>query len=146
MPSVSHCQQWSFTIMVKTQIQLPEELYGIAKAIAKQRQWSLAEVIRRGVEYMSILYPLSPNASDWKLPVLKGAAFKSNFDELDFRSLAEAEEATTNVKDFARACGGRDFSCFCMRRCERVRSLWGPTIPNPLRASCPASSGPRINT
>jgi hypothetical protein len=78
--------------MVKTQIQLPEELYGIAKAIAKQRQWSLAEVIRRGVEYMSIVYPLSPNASDWKLPVLKGDAFKSDFDQLDFRAIAEADE------------------------------------------------------
>jgi hypothetical protein len=32
--------------MIKTQVQLPDELYRTAKAIAEQREWSLAEVMR----------------------------------------------------------------------------------------------------
>ena len=31
--------------MIKTQVQLPDELYYKAKAIAEQREWSLAEVV-----------------------------------------------------------------------------------------------------
>jgi hypothetical protein len=34
--------------MIKTQVQLPDELYYKAKAIAEQREWSLAEIVRRG--------------------------------------------------------------------------------------------------
>ena len=40
--------------MIKTQVQLPDQLYYKAKAIAEQREWSLAEVVRRGIEYMAL--------------------------------------------------------------------------------------------
>jgi hypothetical protein len=36
--------------MTRTQIQLPDELYQRAKAFAAQRELSLAEVTRRGLE------------------------------------------------------------------------------------------------
>ncbi len=78
--------------MIKTQVQLPDELYNTAKAIAAQREWSLAEVIRRGLEHMAIAYPVSENSQNWELPVLPAQAFVSDFDALDFKSLAQADE------------------------------------------------------
>jgi len=74
------------------QVQLPDELYHTAKAIAEQREWSLAEVVRRGMEYMAIAYPLRPSARDWELPVLKEEQFRADFDHLDFKALAENDQ------------------------------------------------------
>lgn len=79
--------------MIKTQVQLPDELYHQAKAIAEQREWSLAEVIRRGIEYMTILYPVGASTTPWQLPRLESAQFVSHFDELNFRELIAEEEA-----------------------------------------------------
>ncbi len=78
--------------MIKTQVQLPDELYRTAKAIAEQREWSLAEVVRRGIEYMALAYPLRTTAKPWELPMLKGAHFRPDFDQLDFKALAESDE------------------------------------------------------
>jgi len=83
---------WHFAIMIKTQVQLPDRLYRQAKAIAEEREWSLAEVIRRGIEHMTLLYPVREQNGPWQLPVLKSEAFVANFDQLDLKSLAEAEE------------------------------------------------------
>lgn len=78
--------------MIKTQIQLPDELYHTAKAIAEQREWSLAEVVRRGIEYMARAYPPREPDKNWKLPVLQAEHFRPDFDQLDFKALAESDE------------------------------------------------------
>ncbi len=78
--------------MIKTQIQLPDALYHTAKAIAAQREWSLAEVVRRGIEHMALLCPISTENGQWALPVLKAEAFQTDFDQLDFKALAESDE------------------------------------------------------
>jgi hypothetical protein len=78
--------------MIKTQVQLPDELYHKAKAIAEQREWSLAEVVRRGLEYMALAYPLMETKGGWEIPVLDGNAFDPDFDKLDFKALSENEE------------------------------------------------------
>src|ERR1035437_3904125 len=62
--------------MIKTQVQLPDELYHTAKAIAEQREWSLAEVVRRGIECMALAYPLRPDHKLWELPILKEEDFR----------------------------------------------------------------------
>ena len=55
--------------MRKTQIQLPEPLYGEVKRVARERDWSLAEVLRRGAEYVVRCYPPRQRQGDsWKLP------------------------------------------------------------------------------
>jgi hypothetical protein len=79
--------------MIKIQVQLPDELYQTAKAIALQREWSLAELIQCGLEHMAIAYPVSKTASAWKLPVLKAEQFVSHFDDLDFKAVSEDLEA-----------------------------------------------------
>ncbi len=43
--------------MVTTQIELPDELFAEANRVARERKISLAEVVRRGVEYMTKVYP-----------------------------------------------------------------------------------------
>jgi len=43
--------------MIRTQIQLPDRLYREVKRIAEQHEWSVTEVIRRGAETMTRLYP-----------------------------------------------------------------------------------------
>jgi hypothetical protein len=78
--------------MIKTQVQLPDELYHKAKAIAQEREWSLAEVVRRGIEYMALTHPLKVTTKDWKLPVLNKEDFRPEFDDLDFKKLMESDE------------------------------------------------------
>jgi hypothetical protein len=78
--------------MIKTQVQLPDELYHTAKAIAEQREWSLAEVVRRGIESMALAYPLRKTSKPWALPLLSEAHFRQDFDKLDLKALAEADE------------------------------------------------------
>ena len=55
--------------MIKTQVQIPDELFARAKQVAESREWSFAEIVRRGLEYMTAVNPpdRSP-ASEWRLP------------------------------------------------------------------------------
>jgi len=55
--------------MIKTQVQIPDELYRRAKLVAAQKEWSFAEVVRRGLEYITQVNPSErPPAAQWKLP------------------------------------------------------------------------------
>jgi len=56
-------------VMVKTQIQLPSDLYRQVKRLAQAKEWSMAELCRRGLEYMLAAYPQIEEAlSDWTPP------------------------------------------------------------------------------
>jgi hypothetical protein len=56
--------------VVKTQVQIPDELFRRAKAVAADREWSFAELVRRGLEQMVARQPVdpSPDKGGWKLP------------------------------------------------------------------------------
>jgi len=54
--------------MVRTQIQLPDELYAEVKRIAREREMSLAEVVRRAVELIARVYPPVERPGDWAPP------------------------------------------------------------------------------
>ena len=54
--------------MVRTQIQLPNALYEEAKRVAREREMSLAEVVRRGVEYITQVYPPVGSGEPWRPP------------------------------------------------------------------------------
>lgn len=60
--------------MTRTQIQLPEPLFRRLKTIARARDWSLAELVRRATE---VYAQTCPEAADtpgaWELPVLRGS-------------------------------------------------------------------------
>jgi hypothetical protein len=55
--------------MKRMQLQLPDWLYERLKRLAAQQEISLAEILRRGAEYMLSLHP-EPAGSDfeWHLP------------------------------------------------------------------------------
>lgn len=56
--------------MIKTQVQFPDALYHALKRVAAEREISLAEVLRRGAEYITQVYrPVEKGRSG---PVLPG--------------------------------------------------------------------------
>lgn len=56
--------------MIKTQVQIPDELFDRAKRVAAEKEWSFAEIVRRGLEQMVLRHPgrglSSPDG--WQLP------------------------------------------------------------------------------
>lgn len=56
--------------MIKTQVQIPDELFARAKEVAAAKEWSFAELVRRGLEQMTQRHPTggAGEASAWKLP------------------------------------------------------------------------------
>ena len=54
--------------MVKTRVQIPNELYEQAKRVAREREISLAEVMRRGLEYIVRVYPPAGTANGKWIP------------------------------------------------------------------------------
>jgi hypothetical protein len=75
--------------MVKTQIQLPDELYQRVKQLAEQKEWSLAEAFRRGAELLLQRYP-SPQPAPWIPPKPR---------HLGWRGLSDAEVHAAAVAD-----------------------------------------------
>ena len=69
--------------MIRTQIQLPDELYQRAKRFAADRELSLAEIARRGLELFLDRFPASAPAPEvWKIPRIDGGGLKAALDEL----------------------------------------------------------------
>ncbi len=55
--------------MVKTQVQIPDNLYREAKRIAVENEMSFAEVVRRGLEEIIIHHPPGRGRAEaWKPP------------------------------------------------------------------------------
>ncbi len=50
--------------MTRTQIQLPDPLYRDVQRVARQQNWSIAEVIRRGAEAVVRNYPPGKRESE----------------------------------------------------------------------------------
>jgi hypothetical protein len=59
--------------MTRTQIQLPEPLFHQIKRIASARDWSVAELIRRGMEAYVKTIPETEIKQAWEMPVLRGS-------------------------------------------------------------------------
>lgn len=55
-------------LMIRTQVQIPSELYADAKRVAARREISLAELVRRGLEYMIAVSVVEGPAGEWTLP------------------------------------------------------------------------------
>lgn len=63
--------------MIKTQIQLPDDLYHKVKHFSAEREWSLAETFRRAVEQFCARYPNNPMANqEWSLPTPRDLGWK----------------------------------------------------------------------
>ena len=78
--------------MIRTQIQLPNELYQRAKAFASARELSLAELARRGLELFLDRFPdTTPPQRSWVLPKIDGGGIKIPLDRL--RDVTADEES-----------------------------------------------------
>ena len=55
--------------MIKTQVQIPDDLFYRAKQVASEKEWSFAEVVRRGLEYIvQVNPPERIPGEQWHLP------------------------------------------------------------------------------
>jgi hypothetical protein len=69
--------------MTRTQIQLPDELYLRAKRVAAQRELSMAEMTRRGLElFLARLADAPASAADWTFPVVNCGGTKVPLEKL----------------------------------------------------------------
>jgi len=81
-------------------VQLPNEIYERAKRVAKSREISLAELTRRGLEYILAVYSDERLArSAWELPSPRNLGWKGLTDE------ALKEEAQRTSTEAALAEG-----------------------------------------
>ena len=71
--------------MVRTQIQLPDEMYAQAREFCRRKEISLAELCRRSLEDYLIRWQPGPE-DPWEFPVLALGDFQS--DPEDWRLLA----------------------------------------------------------
>ncbi len=63
--------------MTRTQIQLPDDIYARAKKLAEEREISLAELARRGLEYILSVYAPQPDANrEWQPPKPRNLGWK----------------------------------------------------------------------
>ena len=73
--------------MTRTQIQLPDTLYAQAKSLAQAREISLAELVRRGLEYMLAVSATAklPETGEWPLPKPMYLGSRDPFADPDWR-------------------------------------------------------------
>ena len=66
--------------MIKTQVQIPDELFQRAKEVAAQKEWSFAEIVRRGLEHMVQRHPEGASAPSggWRLPAPVNLGLKAD--------------------------------------------------------------------
>lgn len=84
--------------MRRTQIQLPDELYQRAKTFAAQREISLAEVTRRGLELFLDRFPSTdPAHRAWALPRVDAGGIKVPLEAL--RDIATDNECNRTLAD-----------------------------------------------
>jgi hypothetical protein len=88
--------------MVRTQIQLPEELYERAKRLAASRETSLAELTRRGVELLLSQYTEPDQEREpWQAPTVRGLGWRG----LSHRQIKEAAQRPDVEERLEREAG-----------------------------------------
>jgi len=90
--------------MVRTQIQLPEHLYREVKKISSERELSLAELTRRGLEYVvSVYLPKEGGTTEkWMLPKAIDLGGRPLVSESGWRELAN-ESISASAKRTQKA-------------------------------------------
>ena len=67
--------------MERTQIQLPDEVYDRARKLCEAREISLAELARRGIEYILSVYNAAPvDGQQWQPPKPRHLGWKGLSD------------------------------------------------------------------
>lgn len=81
--------------MRRTQIQLPDDVYDRARKVCKSREISLAELARRGLEYILSVYATQPApGGEWQPPKPRRLGWKGLSDaEIKEQAQLTATEA-----------------------------------------------------
>ena len=78
--------------MIKTQVQIPDELFEKAKQVVASKEWSFAEIVRRGLEQMVLRHPESgtrKSPGPWRLPAPIDLGLTADpFADPDWREIA----------------------------------------------------------
>jgi hypothetical protein len=86
--------------MVKTQVQIPDHLYKEAKRISDEYEMSFAEVVRRGLEKIAVVYPPRKGVERaWSPPKPRALGFRGLTDE----QLKEAAQMTAFEEQLVQA-------------------------------------------
>ncbi len=82
--------------MTRTQIQLPDETFARAKKLCEAREISLAELARRGIEYILSVYSPEPDTKrEWQPPKPRKLGWKGLSDA---EIKAEAQLTNTEIR------------------------------------------------
>ena len=85
--------------MTRTQIQLPDDVYARARKVCKTREISLAELARRGLEYILSVYAPGPGETgEWRPPKPRRLGWKGLSDT----ELKEQAQLTSAEAGFPR--------------------------------------------
>lgn len=74
--------------MILTQIQLPDETFARAKKLCEAREISLAELARRGIEYILSVYSLPDDQGEWQPPRPRRLGWKG-FSDAEIKQQAQ---------------------------------------------------------
>jgi hypothetical protein len=87
--------------MTRTQIQLPDDTFARAKKLCEAREISMAELARRGIEYILSVYSSETDAKrEWQLPKPRNLGWKGlSHEEIK----AEAQLTNTELRLTRRA-------------------------------------------
>ena len=89
--------------MVKTQIQLPDQLYRDLKRLAAAREWSLAETLRRAAEQFLARHPrVTVPAASWEPPMSDAVGWRG----LSHEAVHEAALDDIEQRSVQRITGG----------------------------------------
>ena len=93
--------------MIRTQVQLPDALYKKARRLAEQREISLAEVVRRGLEQLLAIYPVD-RPVEWTLDPPANTQLRSDpFADPDWRWQLNVGRAGESRAARSRKAGGK---------------------------------------
>jgi hypothetical protein len=84
--------------MTRTQIQLPDDVYERARQVCRSREISLAELARRGLEYILSVYAPQPGAcGEWRPPNPRRLGWQGLSDT----AIKEQAQFTVTQADFS---------------------------------------------
>ena len=88
--------------MTRTQIQLPDEVFAKAKKVCEAREISLAELARRGIEYILSVYAQEPGSQDdWQPPKPRKLGWK-DLTDAEIKTEAQMTLTEQNLTRSAR--------------------------------------------
>jgi hypothetical protein len=105
--------------MIETRLQIPDDLYREAERVAREREITLGEVVRRGLEYIVRVYPpVPPTRPEWHPPPPRSLGH--------FQAPVEDWRLLANEPDAPRDLDRHQHSAVCAER--RLRRTWRPPM------------------